>query len=57
MKMKFLKNNELDDHKIIATLIQLAKDYENGEIIEVRDTLVDIVSAIDEFEKALENKS
>lgn len=50
METTYFKNGELDDRKIISTLIQAAKDYENGEIAEVRDMLVDIVNSIDEFE-------
>lgn len=48
--MRFLKNGELEDQKIVAALRKAADDYENGEIIEVRDLLQDIVDAIDEFE-------
>lgn len=50
MNMKFWKNGELEDNKIILALRKAAESYENGEIIEVRDTLVDIVRAIDEFD-------
>ena len=49
--MKFFKNGELDDKKIITTLKRAADDYENGELIEVRDVLMEIVEAIDEFSK------
>lgn len=45
----FCKNGELDDKKIIDALKRAAVDYENGEIIEVRDLLVEIVNDIDEF--------
>ena len=48
--MKFLKNNELKDATIIKALKQAVKDYEDGAIAEVRDTLAEIVVAIDEFE-------
>lgn len=48
--MKYLKNGELDDRKIIETLLRAAKEYEDGAIADVRDTLVEIVNAIDEFE-------
>lgn len=50
--MKFYKNGELEDKKIEAALRKAADDYENGEIAEVRDLLVDIVNAIDEWEDA-----
>lgn len=49
--MKYLNGNELNDRAIVDALRQAAKDYENGEIIEVRDTLAEIVNAIDEFSK------
>lgn len=50
VKMRFIKRGELEDKKIIAALRQAAEDYENGELVEVRDLLVEIVNAIDEFE-------
>ena len=50
MESKFYKNGELKDDKIVKALKQAAEDYENGEIAEVRDLLVDIVSAINEWE-------
>lgn len=43
------KTKELDDERIAHDLRQLADDYENGEIVEVRDALLDIVKAIDDF--------
>ena len=52
--MKFWKNNELDDAAIIKALNQAVKDYEDGAIAEVRDSLVEIVNAIDEFEAIME---
>jgi hypothetical protein len=48
--MRFLKNGELEDKKIVAALRKAADDYENGEIIEVRDLLWDIVDSITTFE-------
>ena len=50
MANRFFANGELKDRKIAAALKQAAEDYENGEIAEVRDLLVDIVNAIDEWE-------
>ena len=47
---KFFKKGELQDKKIITALKQAADDYENGEIAEVKDLLIDIVKAINEFE-------
>lgn len=54
MEMKFWKNNELDDAAIIKALKQAVKDYEDGAIAEVRDSLAEIVVAIDEFEANME---
>lgn len=50
MENKFFANCELKDKKIAAALLQAAKDYENGEIAEVRDLLLEIAAAIDEWE-------
>ena len=47
--MIFIKNGELQDKRILTALQTAARDYENGEIIEVRDLLIDIVAAIDEY--------
>lgn len=44
------RNRVLKDRKIVATLKQAAKDYENGEIAEVKETLAEIYDAIQEFE-------
>lgn len=54
MEMKFWKNNKLDDAAIIKALNQAVKDYEDGAIAEVRDTLAEIVVTIDEFEAIME---
>lgn len=54
MEMKIWKNNELDDAAIIKVLNQAVKDYEDGAIAEVRDSLAEIVVAIDEFEANME---
>lgn len=51
-----LRENELQDDKIIQALINAIHDYENGAIIEVRDELANIVYAITEFEKMDELK-
>ena len=53
--MKFLNNGQLYDKKIVAALQQAAIDYENGEIVEVRDLLENIVTDIDEFIALNEN--
>ena len=47
--MRFFRNGKLEDKKIEAALRKAADDYGNGELIEVRDLLLEIVSAIDEF--------
>ena len=44
------QDGELNDAKIIATLKQAAKDYENGEILEVHGVLKEIVRAIDHYD-------
>ncbi len=49
--MRFYKNGELKDEEIIKTLEQAILDYKNGELIETRDVLVEIVRAIDAFDK------
>lgn len=49
MEMKFLKHGELKDKDIIKALKNAADDYEDGMISEVRDLLVEIVHAIDEW--------
>lgn len=48
--MRFFKKGELQDKQIIAALHQAAEDYENGEIIEVKDVLIEIINAITDFE-------
>ena len=50
MTTSFYKNGKLKDKEIVSALRQVADQYENGELIEVRDLLQDIVDAIDEFE-------
>ena len=52
MGNRFFANGELKDKKIAAALRQAANDYENGEIAEVRDLLLEIAAAIDEWEAA-----
>lgn len=52
--MKFIRNGKLKDKLIVSALLQSAEDFENGEILEVRDVLSDIVDAINEFEAAQE---
>ena len=40
------QSNELNDFAIVSTLKLLAEDYKNGEIIEVKNELQEIVNAI-----------
>lgn len=54
--MKFLKKGELKDKEILEALQKAADWYEDGAIAEVRDLLVDIVKAIDEFTEREERK-
>lgn len=51
---RFFKNGELQDKKIIEALQKAADWYEDGAIAEVRDLLVNIVNAIDEFDNSQE---
>ena len=46
----FFKNGELQDKQIVKALHQAAEDYENGEIIETKDVLIEIINAITDFE-------
>ena len=54
--MRFIRNGQLQDDKISAALQQASKDYRNGEIAEVRDLLLEIVAAIDEWEDSNNGK-
>ena len=48
--MKYItKKHELKDKKIIDDLNRAVEMYEDGEIIEVRDMLAEMVNAIDDF--------
>ena len=50
MEMKFFKHGELQDIEILNALKEAVYDYEDRAIAEVRDVLVEIVHAIDEWE-------
>lgn len=52
MKNRFFDNGELADKKIVSALKRAAKGYENGEIIETRDVLLEIVAAIHKWDEA-----
>lgn len=47
--MRYFKNGKLEDKKIQTALRKAADDFENGELIEVRDLLLEIINAIDEY--------
>ena len=49
---KYFKKGELQDEKIVAALRQAAEAYENGEIIETKGVLIDIINAITDFENS-----
>lgn len=49
--MKFIKNGQLNDTLVLAAIKTALDDFENGAIMEARDTLADIVNAIDEWSK------
>lgn len=46
----FICHGELEDEKIMMALRQAVNDYENGEVAEVHDLLIDIIDAIEKFE-------
>ena len=48
--MKYIKNGKLQDKAIERDLHIAAENFANGEIAEVRDNLLKIINAIDEFE-------
>lgn len=49
MQNNFFVDGELLDCRIMKALKKAVTDYENGEIAEVRDLLMEIVDAIDEW--------
>ena len=49
MNNKFIESGELKDKEIIKALKDAVDDYEDGMISDVRDLLVEIVHAIDEW--------
>ena len=57
MANKFFAKGELKDEKIIAALKRAANDYENGEIAEVHDLLLEIAAAIEEWEDVYHNET
>lgn len=53
METRFYSDGELNDKAIEAALRNAATMYENGEIVEVRDLLIEIVNSIDEFDNMI----
>lgn len=47
--MNYIIRGELQDERIMAAIFLAKQEYENGEIIEARDRLLEIVAALDEF--------
>lgn len=47
--MGFYKDGELNDKRVIEALNKAIEDYKDGELIEVRDTLLEIINAIDDL--------
>ena len=43
------RTKELNDKAIMVALASATKDYEDGEIIECYDTLLDVIAAIQDF--------
>lgn len=54
---RFSTRDGLNDAEIVKALKAAEEQYENGEIIEVRDTLLGIIRAIDAFDKAEEERN
>lgn len=52
--MKYYKQGQLEDEKILDAMLRAMMNYENGALIEARDLLADIVNAIDEFTRQYE---
>ena len=46
----FLKNGCLQDEAILKALDEAKELYEDGAIIECRDILAEIITAVDDFE-------
>ena len=43
------ETNELNDELIYLLLKNIAEQFANGEIVEVRDILLEVVKALNEF--------
>lgn len=45
------ENGALNDEFVLATIDQARRAYEDGAIIEARDTLLNVINAIDDFDR------
>jgi len=50
-KTKLFENGALNDELVLSTIDQALRDYGNGAIIEARDALLDVINAIDDFDR------
>lgn len=48
--MWYIKNGKLNDERILNDLQKLPYMFENGEISEVKDIIIDIYGALEEWE-------
>lgn len=46
---KLFENGSLNDEAVLSSIDRARKDYEDGAIIEARDTLLEVVNAVDDF--------
>lgn len=49
--MRYIKDGDLQDEEIITSIYAAANEYENGEVLEARDRMLEIIAAIDEYTK------
>ena len=54
---RFYKKGMLCDTEITIALSDAVNEYENGEVIEVRDKLTEIVTAIDLYIKEQDERN
>ena len=47
--MRYIKNGELQDERILASIHRAGEEFKNGEILEARDRMLEIIGAIDEW--------
>ena len=52
MKSQFYADGELRDEKVVEALNKALRSYASGAVLEARETLSDIVKAIDEFDRS-----